>query len=267
MSANLFRGRSATLPAPLGSISGKARARQRRQRLLRLSLLAITLAFVTILLAAPPVRLRRACRRALHWYLRVLHSHPLVARALSAGVIFFVADLAAQRLSNSEAPFCYTRLARYSVYGATFMGPFLWVWYSLMNEYGPGDDLAGSLQKCIFEQITLEPLCIIFYILYDGLMLRRGWGATLLKLETMFLSLWFKNGVFWIPANFFNYYIGTPDLRVVFANLCSLFWNAYFSTKINNIAQGNAAVKSPSARTQGGGAGKYKLLPDGDMKV
>lgn len=180
-------------------------------------------------------------RRALRLYQRQLHLHPLVSRAITAGVIFFIADLLAQGLNRrtqgrKPPTFSFTRLARYSVYGLMAMGPFLYLWYALMNEYGPEDDLKGSLLKCLFEQITLEPICICMYIIYDGIICRRGMRAVRNSLDAQFFPLWFKNAVFWLPANFANYYIGTPDLRVVFANLCSLFWNIYFSSKVNKIA-------------------------------
>lgn len=126
------------------------------------------------------------------------------------------------------------------------MGPFLYLWYALMNEYGPEDDLRGSLLKCLFEQLTLEPICISMYIIYDGIVCRRGWHAVRQKLDTQFFPLLFKNAIFWLPANFSNYYIGTPDLRVVFANLCSLFWNIYFSAKVNKFSVSSFTVdKAP----------------------
>lgn len=104
-----------------------------------------------------------------------------------------------------------------------------------MTHYGPPDDLSGSLLKCLFEQFTLEPICIAMYIVYDAIICRRGVRVVTNTLSQKFLPLWFKNAVFWLPANFANYYIGTPDLRVIFANLCSLFWNIYFSAKVNSI--------------------------------
>lgn len=104
-----------------------------------------------------------------------------------------------------------------------------------MNEYGPDDDFKGALIKCLFEQITLEPICISLYMLYDGVLCRQSWSSIRDTLERQFFPLWAKNAIFWLPANFANYYIGTPDLRVVFANLCSLFWNIYFSAKVNRI--------------------------------
>ena len=181
---------------------------------------------------------RRLSRRTLRLYQRQLHLHPLSSRAITAAVIFFIADLAAQFLNRPKqrpllASFSIPRLFRYTSYGFIFMGPFLYIWYTAMNEYGPPDDLRGSLIKCLFDQLTLEPLCISLYILFDGILCQRGMKEIKKSLSSKFLSLWFKNAVFWMPANFANYYIGTPDLRVVFANLCSLFWNIYFSSKVN----------------------------------
>lgn len=185
---------------------------------------------------------RRFWRRTLHWYLRQLHLNPLITRALSAAVIFFIADLIAQKLATTQL--CLNRLARYTTYGMFIMGPLLYFWYSLMNEYGPEDTLTGSLQKCLFDQLTLEPLCIAVYIVYDGVLCSRGWQAIERKFSTSFASLWFKNAIFWMPANFANYYIGTPDLRVIFANLCSVFWQAYFSAKINQATSALSSVSS-----------------------
>lgn len=183
-------------------------------------------------------------RRLLRLYQRQLHLHPLLSRALTAALIFFIADTLAQLLKRPRAPFSLPRLFRYSLYGLIIMGPFLYLWYALMNEYGPDDDLRGSLQKCIFEQVTLEPICISVYIIYDGFLCRRGWLETKRALDRQFFPLFFKNAVFWLPANFANYYIGTPDLRVVFANLCSLFWNIYFSTKVNRMPATTFGLRS-----------------------
>eukprot|EP00177_Eucheuma_denticulatum_P004358 GFKZ01007919.1.p1 GENE.GFKZ01007919.1~~GFKZ01007919.1.p1 ORF type:complete len:305 (-),score=28.30 GFKZ01007919.1:271-1185(-) len=213
-------------------------------RAITLFLLAITLLFTlyystfhsVYYLSNPLHPFPHHLRRILRLYQRQLHLHPLLSRALTAGLIFFIADTLAQLLKRPRSPFSPPRLFRYSLYGFIVMGPFLYLWYALMNEYGPEDDLRGSLQKCLFEQFTLEPICISLYIIYDGLICRRGWHETRRALDRQFLPLFFKNAVFWLPANFANYYIGTPDLRVVFANLCSLFWNIYFSTKVNRIA-------------------------------
>lgn len=184
---------------------------------------------------ALPVAVRAVARRSLRWYLRQLHYSPFGSRAVSAGIIFFLADLSGQLLSGAGrySPFDLSRLLRYSSYGFVVMGPFLYSWYSLMHEFGPEDDVKGALQKALFEQFTLEPTCIAMYMIYDGIVQRRPVRETYLRLAAQFGPLWFKNAVFWLPANFSNYYIGTPDLRVLFANLCSLFWNIYFSIKVN----------------------------------
>lgn len=212
---------------------------------------------------------RMVFRTWLRWYLRQLHFSPLGARALTAGFIFFLADAIAQALALRQLAasgaqskllrFSTARLVRYTAYGFFVMGPFLYLWYSLMEEYGPEDDLSGALQKSIFEQIVLEPVCISGYILYEGVVCRRNMNVTYRKLRTSIWPLWFKNAIFWMPANFSNYYIGTPDLRVLFANLCSLFWNIYFSSKVNSTARPNASAGRPSVTPTPSAASKLEL--------
>eukprot|EP00187_Rhodella_violacea_P018438 CAMPEP_0184734744 /NCGR_PEP_ID=MMETSP0314-20130426/61443_1 /TAXON_ID=38298 /ORGANISM="Rhodella maculata, Strain CCMP 736" /LENGTH=111 /DNA_ID=CAMNT_0027201747 /DNA_START=266 /DNA_END=601 /DNA_ORIENTATION=+ len=98
---------------------------------------------------------------------------------------------------------------------------------------GPPDTFIGSLQKAVFEQVTMEPFVMLLYYSYDAVLSRQSWAEFVLRLRGSFGSIFIRNSVFWLPANFLNYYIGTPDLRVIFANTCSFFWNTYFSTFVN----------------------------------
>lgn len=72
-------------------------------------------------------------------------------------------------------------------------------------------------------------------MIWDGAARRRPMAEVRSRLRTQFWGLLLKNAVFWVPANFSNYAAGTPDLRVLYANLCSLFWNVYFSAFVNSL--------------------------------
>lgn len=253
--------------------SSTKRGGRRISTILVLLCVMVLLGIIGLLTRAATWRIQtvllHAWRRCLHWYLRRLHVQPLGTRALTAGAIFFLADLAAQRLSSvisgtssgrlgGGGGISVGRLMRYTSYGGLIMGPFLYYWYALMNAYAPRDDMAAALAKCCFEQLTLEPFCIVMYILYDGIVCRRGWRPVVRRCRTAFFPLWFKNAVFWLPANFCNYYIATPDLRVVFSNLCSLFWNAYFSSKVNIAPPNSSSPSKPHNSKQH----QYHLLPN-----
>lgn len=206
--------------------------------------------------------IRRTCRRLLLIYIHILHVRPLVSRAISAGFIFLSADIIAQRLASSAAPFDFVRLIRYSSYGLVVMGPFLYLWYSAMHLYGPNDTLVGAAQKALFEQITLEPLCIGGYMIWDGAARRRPMAEVRGRLRTQFCGLLLKNAVFWVPANFSNYAAGTPDLRVLYANLCSLFWNVYFSTFVNSLS--DPTVGGAGSSSSGLGKARRTTSPPAD---
>lgn len=253
------------------------RRRPRGATLLHLFALLVLLALLAQLAQHSLLRRARAgddaahlARRALRWYLRVLHYYPLASRAASAGAIFFCADASGQVLSavvrgagvaQVVAVFDWARLVRYSFYGLSVMGPFLYAWYAVMNEMAPENGLRGALLKALFEQVTLEPACIAMYLVYEGAVCRSGVGPTLAKIRAKFGPLWVKNAIFWVPANFSNYYIGTPDLRVLFANLCSIFWNIYFSIKVNAPAPVPSDPKRVGAFFRSGGRAGSSVLP------
>lgn len=190
---------------------------------------------------------RHALRHAFRVYSRLLHYYPLLTRAVTTAGIMLLADLLGQLLSHTKRGIDAYRLLRYSSYGLLILGPFLHLWYVVMAAFGPDDDLGGSVRKALFEQFTMEPAIIFFYIAYDGLLQRRGVRATLARTRAELPSLWVKNCIFWLPANFSNYYIGTPELRVLFSNLCSLFWNTYFTLKVNAVASAIPAISSPNS--------------------
>lgn len=189
---------------------------------------------------------KRHARRFLHYYQRLLHIYPLASRAISAGIIFFFADLIAQFLNRpKQTPFSSTysfgRNIRYCAYGLLLMGPLLYVWYSLMHRYGPPDTLRGSIQKALIENFTLEPGCIVIYVVYDAIVYRRPFSYVKRTIRTRLFPVWVNQCMFWFPANFSNYYIGTPDMRVIFSNLCSLLWNIYFSAKASRWSSSSQA--------------------------
>lgn len=200
---------------------------------------------------------RRSARRTLHDYQRLLHVYPLLSRAITAGIIFLFADTIAQLLNRPrQKPFSTTfspaRALRYSAYGLFLMGPFLYVWYDAMHRFGPPDDLHGALLKAVVESLVLEPICLIMYMVYDVVMLRRSLWYLKQNLRRRLFPIWFSNTLYWFPANFANYYVGTPDMRVIFSNTCSLFWNIYFSDKVSRwtvvrSSSSTAAVSPGSA--------------------
>ena len=71
------------------------------------------------------------------------------------------------------------------------------------------------------------------YFIYDGLVKGNNRNKIWKRIKMEFGGLLIKNAMFWIPANFCNYYLATQELRVVFSNLCSFFWNVYFSSRVN----------------------------------
>jgi len=131
----------------------------------------------------------------------------------------------------------------------------------MMHRFAPGDSFQGACVKAIFEQCTLEPICIFVYMIYDGIMQRKSVSEIRYNIKTQFFGLWMKNAMFWVPGNFSNYYWGTPELRVVFANMCSFWWNTYFSICMARFAK-PVHPKDPLSPLPNNAALEYDYLDD-----
>lgn len=206
---------------------------------------------------------RTSTERNMQAYLYLLDKNPLVTRALTAGLLFFLADLIAQHLNadnkysgtststgasstdcvDSQDEFegerspswVWTRSLRYAGYGLVIVGPFLHWWYELTYRYAPNNSFRWALAKAVFESVTLQPLGIALYMVYDSVVRRRSFTQLRQAAKSKFLLFWSANVIYWGPANFANYYISTQQMRVAFSNSCYILWHIYFSDHLNRL--------------------------------
>lgn len=215
---------------------------------------------------------RMSTERNMQAYRYLLDTNPLITRALTTGLLFFLADLIAQYLNadknsgdnsvssvsssngsitdrtqlgtvDSQDEFegerspswIWTRSLRYAAYGLVIVGPFLHWWYELTYRYAPSNSFRWALAKAVFESLTLQPLGIVLHMVYDFVVRRRSYTQLRQTLKSKFLLFWSANIIYWTPANFANYYIGSQQMRVAFSNLCHVLWHVYFSEHLNSL--------------------------------
>ncbi|KAA8496796.1 PXMP2/4 family protein 2 [Porphyridium purpureum] len=221
-------------------------------------------------------------------YLWLLRHKPFRTKVISVGVITFLADctgqimmhlqsIRGQRRSSARHTVLVTsdrhqkgkslirgfrldvwRLIKFTLYGLLVNGPWLFLWYNLIAKYGPGDGLLNSLQKCVLEQLVLEPACISNYALWFHVTNRKPMRECLAWYRSEFLGLYRKNAIFWMPANFLNYFLGTGDFRVVFASVCSFFWTVFMNLLFNRKKEEPAKQKERSDGEWSGKATAYR---------
>lgn len=220
---------------------------------------------------------RTSTERNMQAYRYLLDTNLLMTRALTAGLLFFLADLITQYLNahnknsgsgsslssslsssgssssitdrtqldtvDSQDEFdgerspswVWTRSLRYAAYGLVIVGPFLHWWYELTYRYAPGNSLRWALAKAVFESLTVQPLGIALHMVYDSVVRRRSYTHLRQVVKSKFLLFWSANVIYWTPANFANYYIGSQQMRVAFSNSCYVIWHMYFSEHLNSL--------------------------------
>nr|DAD41460.1 TPA_asm: hypothetical protein HUJ06_015783 [Nelumbo nucifera] len=93
------------------------------------------------------------------WYLGMIESRPVLTKSITAGLIYSVADLSAQRMTQtSSESFDLIRTLRMTGYGMLFMGPSLHFWFNFLSRVFPKLDVVTTLKKLIMGQVIYGPI-------------------------------------------------------------------------------------------------------------
>jgi protein Mpv17 len=183
---------------------------------------------------------------AFKWYMNSCVEKPLVTKGLTCGVICSLGDLIAQKLESQnrisgKSWLNLSRLATFFVCNALFTGPFVHYWYQTVADAGSWAQKRFGISqwKKLGLQVLMDqsvgvllffPLYLVFYDLFDALIrlhqvpsLRQAVNKCTHHLRQVILM---QYRIFPI-ANTINFAFVPQQLRVLFSNTVSLFWNIY----------------------------------------
>ena len=175
----------------------------------------------------------------LGWYQDAMVEHEFIANLVQGLILTGMAVVAAGVLTKGIVNWSelYCMLTIQSI----FITPVILRWFKYLNQL-PSSDIA----KVILDQFIFSPLftaCIIGLKLYlescqtiDDI--SPGWVSFACQpVEEIVSTLYsilpgvvFYSWGFWIPQRYITLKFIPPHLHVVFANVCSFFWNIIFST-------------------------------------
>jgi protein Mpv17 len=183
---------------------------------------------------------------AFHWYVKSCTEKPLITKGLTCGVIASLGDLIAQRLESQKnisdnVWLNLSRLATFFVCNAVFTGPFVHYWYQAVADTGNWVQRRFRLAKwkTIVFQVAMDqsvgvllffPLYLVFYDMFDALIRLNQVPSLRLAVDkctrhlTQVILMQYR--VFPI-TNSINFAFVPQELRVLFSNSVSLFWNIY----------------------------------------
>jgi len=187
-----------------------------------------------------------------HAYSRALDEKPLVTKSATAGVISLIGNILGQYVISCLSGCIFTidiaQLTAFTISGAIFVGPYIHSWYEQLWKVGTWLDRKKGASKTTqtLAQVSIDqtigvsiflPLYFFVYEFIEAMVSMRTprFTATAMKIKSDLLSIILVNWKVWPFTNFLSFSYVPKNLRVLFANIVSVFWNAYLCTRIVTV--------------------------------
>ena len=163
-------------------------------------------------------------------YSRLLERRPIPTKALTSGVICFLADLVCQLAIDRTPPsqFDRARSGRLFLLGAALTGPAYHLWYQLLAGWFPGSAARRTLLVLFLDQGIFAPLFNPFWMACLMAMERRT-AEIVPTLRCTFRQMMLVNWAVWLPSQIASFTLIPLKWQVLFMNGCSVIWSGYCS--------------------------------------
>ena len=172
-----------------------------------------------------------------------LVTHPLVTKAITAGVIIGAGDAAAQVIENSkktDSAFDVARYLRWAVFGLVLQGPWNHAFYLLLDQAlppTPDPFTLTTLEKVGIDQFIQAPIFTIIILGFFAVVEGKGLAFAKNQVQTELGGILIKNWSVFLPATAINIGFCPPELRVLFLNCVFFGWVIYLSLLLNDEGQ------------------------------
>jgi len=166
-------------------------------------------------------------------YSNLLKSSPIFTKSLTAGLIFGLSDITAQKLENNGKRDVKRTLCS-AVVGFCYFGPAAHYWYETIFRLLPSVTLLSTLTKATLGQLLFGPsFTAVFFaasMISDGTF---SIGAWFKKLRADLPQAWIAGIGFWPFVDLISYSYVKPEWIPLFINSCSFLWTVYLSGVVN----------------------------------
>jgi len=195
---------------------------------------------------------RSAPQQLWNKYLGQLDRRPLITKAWTSTIIGCIGDTIAQVLEarTKGIPFVFDtqRTAIYIFCAVAIGSTAVHYWYNFLDQKVANPNTVKGKWNRVFRQLAVDQTvgCTIlnagFYIAHTivsavvmGRVFPLGALADTItgKLSREMWPMLINNWKLWPAANFINFSLVPPQLRVLFANFVAIFWNIYLSGSAN----------------------------------
>lgn len=173
------------------------------------------------------------------WYSKSLERNPIIMKSCTAGFIFALSDLLAQKIEppkdgGEKKSLDLSRITGSLLVGLLYFGPAAHYWYEIIFQLLPGSGLGSTLQKAFWGQVIFGPsfTCIFFAtsLLQTGTFSLANWWR---KIRNDLPGAWLAGIGYWPIVDLISYSVIPVKWIPLFINLCSLVWTVYLSMVSN----------------------------------
>ena len=167
------------------------------------------------------------------WYNLKLDSSPIITKAVSGSIVFFLGDLLCQGMEIKFLKMDTTYDLKRSLKQASFgliVAPYLHMQYNYIIPKLFHDKVKYSLIKSIIYATTISDGLFNFaFFMYMSLVRKGDINLALKELPDKFIPVQIMNMKVWPFLTGFNFYFMPFQYRVLFDNTLCIFWNIYLS--------------------------------------
>ena len=224
---------------------------------------AMLLLGVLILLGTQASLLGRGALHAYRAYEAAAIARPLITKAATSGVAYFLGDAIAQRFSQ-EKRVDRARLTRATLAGALSHGPQLHYWTVFLEWALPMATLPSLLGKIALDQTCFSLYINAAFCLFNEAMQRNPIRAAIAKARAAAWPCLKAGWRFWPLAHALTYSVVPLHLRVLWVDALEVAWVAILSTCVARAEPDDA---SSGGAVSGAGDDERTEEEDGQLET
>ncbi|XP_063769465.1 peroxisomal membrane protein 2 [Pseudophryne corroboree] len=173
---------------------------------------------------------------ALRAYLQLLHSRPVLTKALTSGILSALANLLSQyieRRRRSQSSVKNVNLVaplRFAAYGLFFTGPLSHYFYLFLEQSIPSSVPLAGLRRLLLDRLIVAPAFLLLFFIVMNFLEGKDLNILNQKLKDSYWSALKMNWKVWTPFQYINVNYVPVQFRVLFANLVAFFWYTYLAS-------------------------------------
>lgn len=164
-------------------------------------------------------------------FIAFTNKHKIVRGILSYGTLWPCGSLIEQTLIEKRniQTYDWVKCLKFSLFGAFFMGPTLYVWMRLATVMWPKTGVKSSLCKAITEQAAYDPMSISTFLFTMSIFEGKTVEEAYWEVRNKFFEAYKVGVIYWPCVQTINFTLIPVKNQVVFASFFSMLWTAFLA--------------------------------------